>query len=827
MGTHNSPDNMLRSPPKPPNFHQAEYPPLNNLNIASPQSFQNGRSEHPINSAAAVGGFGGNGSRRKIRLPQRPYDLKEGRPIVTFSKAENDMLAKTGKLTLIGKFSRIRPSIEKIRDDFKKNIQLKGSVKIEAYNLHHVFLDFDLEEDHRTIYGKFFLTLCNLQMKLLKWTTEFIPEAETSLAPVEIDITKPQITEIQIVIKNENGELEAIKQKVEYENDQSIAAIVRPKVTVTPIAESFTLSLEEITTVKEERMRIYKGPGKREKRNEDRSSQCPIEDDEGWTTVTKGKGKKSTLGNNNQTGQSRIKSSSQLDPPRNGKDDKVLDSIEEQPKIFGITFKAQKTNKVETNNPMRGKRKVTSPTKGEQEAKKEIRMMETKTPLKIDIHKPNKKEEYKEENAQTTDKDPLQTTIRIDKEVEESLDPVDRGKEMNNFLKGDEYNHYESASEEEMEEDQFHDIQDHQIEKEAKILSGGALGDPSISTLSNTNDSNLVTVPIKLITKGTTLIDKDCYMVDSVNNAQMSVRTLSDFDRFKIIKKQNNISINSLQEPFVNADHITHYMRMLDMHGSFANVNNKIWLFWANDFNITILHDTPQHVICYANHVNSGAKTILRRTLWEDLVSISNNIQGPWSIMGDFNVIAKVEEKLGRTPYRLEKSFDFLNFMDDTGVQDTGFVGNIFTWCNNRGAPNTIWKRLERMLYNSEWFNLFNKTSVTHLPITCSPHHPQFLEVMGKIWSFECQGNPMWILHQKLKRTASLISTWSRNTYGDIFEDNNSPSTRASLNKIKVEYKSRVKWLVDRDSNTSYFHKTIKDKRRRIGINKIMDEDQE
>lgn len=35
---------------------------------------------------------------------------------------------------------------------------------------------------------------------------------------MEIDITKAQIAEIQIVIKNENGELESIKQRVEYEN---------------------------------------------------------------------------------------------------------------------------------------------------------------------------------------------------------------------------------------------------------------------------------------------------------------------------------------------------------------------------------------------------------------------------------------------------------------------------------------------------------------------------------------------------------------------------------------------------------------------------------
>lgn len=174
---------------------------------------------------------------------------------------------------------------------------------------------------------------------------------------------------------------------------------------------------------------------------------------------------------------------------------------------------------------------------------------------------------------------------------------------------------------------------------------------------------------------------------------------------------------------------------MLDMQGSYATINNKIWLFWTNDFNITILHDTPQHVTCHASHANSGTnfhlslvyakcRTILRRSLWDDLISFSTNLQGPWSVIGDFNVIAKVVEKLGGTPYRLEKSFDLLNFMEDAGIQDAGYVGNIHTWSNNKGAPNTIWKRLDRMLYNAEWFDLFNKTTFTHLARTGSDHAP-------------------------------------------------------------------------------------------------------
>ena len=47
--------------------------------------------------------------------------------------------------------------------------------------------------------------------------------------------------------------------------------------------------------------------------------------------------------------------------------------------------------------------------------------------------------------------------------------------------------------------------------------------------------------------------------------------------------------------------------------------------------------------------------------------------------MGDFNVISKVMEKQGGTPNRLEKSFEFLNFMEDVSVKEACFAGNIFT----------------------------------------------------------------------------------------------------------------------------------------------------
>lgn len=200
-------------------------------------------------------------------------------------------------------------------------------------------------------------------------------------------------------------------------------------------------------------------------------------------------------------------------------------------------------------------------------------------------------------------------------------------------------------------------------------------------------------------------------------------------------------------------------------------------------------------------------------------------------------------------------------------MQDVGFAGNINTWCNNRDAPNTIWKRLDIVLYNSKWFDSFNSTYVTHLPITCSDHsplivqftnreeefikyfkflniwieHPQFRETVKNVWDENHQGNPLWVLHQKLERTTSHLSSWSKYTYRDIhsatkimetniamleqsLQEDNTPANRAKLNKAKAEYvqhlkiqkailrqKARVRWLEDGDANTAYFHKVIKE----------------
>ncbi|XP_060203069.1 uncharacterized protein LOC132631512 [Lycium barbarum] len=239
----------------------------------------------------------------------------------------------------------------------------------------------------------------------------------------------------------------------------------------------------------------------------------------------------------------------------------------------------------------------------------------------------------------------------------------------------------------------------------------------------------------------------------------------------------------------VNSNKLDKYKRKLGMQHMFHNCSNKIWLPWTNEIMIDIIQDKDQQVLIkvFLSNVSIFFLTIvyakcseeLRQELWENLRTTATSISGAWG------------------GYR--------------------YSGSDYTWCDNMEPPITIWKRLDRLVFNSAWFDLFNITS-------------------------------------KLKVTCKDLSIWSRQVYGDIFEEpkrlenqirvleenctnNNSAENRMELSRCRAEFtrylkiqdsilrqKARIKLLEKGDANTAYFRSIIKDRRRRITIKKIMDD---
>ena len=63
---------------------------------------------------------------------------------------------------------------------------------------------------------------------------------------------------------------------------------------------------------------------------------------------------------------------------------------------------------------------------------------------------------------------------------------------------------------------------------------------------------------------------------------------------------------------------------------------------------------------------------------------------------------------------------------------DLGFVGNPFTWCNNRQDYATIKERLDRGLASLDWVHLYPEFSFTHLSTSISDHNPIYFNTNTK-----------------------------------------------------------------------------------------------
>ncbi|XP_060184145.1 uncharacterized protein LOC132613875 isoform X1 [Lycium barbarum] len=115
-----------------------------------------------------------------------------------------------------------------------------------------------------------------------------------------------------------------------------------------------------------------------------------------------------------------------------------------------------------------------------------------------------------------------------------------------------------------------------------------------------------------------------------------------------------------------------------------------------------------------------------------------------------------------------------------------------------------------------------------------------------EVWPQIHEDNPLRFLHQKIKSTGKALSAWSRIAFGDFYAgpkrlevlirdlevesiSNNTPENRMNLSKAKAEFirylkiQEKVKWLEEGDNNSAFFHSVIKEKRKRLNIQKIKD----
>ncbi|KAI0524306.1 hypothetical protein KFK09_003672 [Dendrobium nobile] len=269
-----------------------------------------------------------------------------------------------------------------------------------------------------------------------------------------------------------------------------------------------------------------------------------------------------------------------------------------------------------------------------------------------------------------------------------------------------------------------------------------------------------------------------------------------------------------------------------------------------------------------------------RLPLWDQIRQFASNVNGPWCIGGDFNIISNASERTGGNLPNSVAMEDFNSVITNCYLNDIGFSGSPFTW--NRSK---IWQGLDRFLFNNEWLSAFSMTSIDHLSKTLSDHCPLLLNINANknVGNAAFRFQNMWLTHDdcknvisinwnapifpnndikgmlrlwsKLSRLKHVLNWWNKKVFKNIFTNikeaelkvqeleniymiHPSHDNLSSLNcakdslvllqdqeEIFWKQKANFKFTVDGDRNTKFFHTMANRNKTKNYIHKIVNSD--
>lgn len=300
-----------------------------------------------------------------------------------------------------------------------------------------------------------------------------------------------------------------------------------------------------------------------------------------------------------------------------------------------------------------------------------------------------------------------------------------------------------------------------------------------------------------------------------------------------------------------------------------------IWILTCKDDLACSLIDNNQQVITFSiqrrnvkwfcSAVYASPIYSVRSNLWNHLASLQNDVQGPWTVLGDFNEILNFSEVSGGS-FSISRDNLLANMMSDCNLMDLDIVGGHFTWRKNIQNGGHIRKKLDRVLAGIDWRLAFPHALVELLPSHGSDHnpllmsckkspsikaiffhfqaawidHPEYGNLVENAWN-QTDGN----IIAKLCKVQDKSLIFNKEIFGNLFKRKRQLEARikgvhiqldscASSDLIRMErqlqsrynevlaqeellwyQKSRENWVKFGNKNTKFFHTQTIIRRRR------------
>ncbi|XP_019232084.1 PREDICTED: uncharacterized protein LOC109212845 [Nicotiana attenuata] len=162
----------------------------------------------------------------------------------------------------------------------------------------------------------------------------------------------------------------------------------------------------------------------------------------------------------------------------------------------------------------------------------------------------------------------------------------------------------------------------------------------------------------------------------------------------------------------------------------------RIWILWdTTSIQFTLIEKHAQYIhgivenSCSSKQIAFtaiyGLHTIAHRCdMWEALRSIDSQLTNSWLIMGDFNAIRDIEDRVNGTVVQENEIKDFRSLMEDCSLNELGTMGRDYTWTNSH-----VYSRIDRALVNAHWMINMPPVQVHVMDPQFSDHSPLCIEL--------------------------------------------------------------------------------------------------
>ncbi|XP_071687322.1 uncharacterized protein [Rutidosis leptorrhynchoides] len=283
---------------------------------------------------------------------------------------------------------------------------------------------------------------------------------------------------------------------------------------------------------------------------------------------------------------------------------------------------------------------------------------------------------------------------------------------------------------------------------------------------------------------------------------------------------------------------------LISMWDPNAFVKSNIWC----DPNFLIVKGlwVRENIVTFMINVYAPQPLSDKIVLWNKLANFMENHTGDYILFGDWNSVRREDERCG-SEFLQQDADCFNNFIESSGLHEVPLGGMRYTW---RNKPGNKLSKLDRFFISNNVLVGVDDIKGVVLPRGFSDHSPIFLfqdnfdygptdpnlnivaklrllKVIIKDWIHTSRTSECL----RLKEVTNLINDLDINidsgnadeatvvTRNNLFKEKVDLS---KLNALDMLQKSRIKWDVEGDENSKFFHCSLKIKRGQQQIQGLM-----